>query len=262
MTQIHPTAIVDPAAELDTTVEVGPFVVIDGPVKIGAGTRLMAGAHVSGDTIIGQNNQIHMYAVLGHAPQHLEYKNAKSGLRIGDGNTFRECVTVHRAYHEGAFTVIGNDNYFMANSHIAHDASVANRVIMANGALLAGHTSVEDRAFISGNVTVHQYVAIGSLAMIGGLSKVVKDVPPFMMVDGGSAICGINTVGLRRAGYDAASREAIKEAYKVLYRSGLSVPNALKELEERLGNVPEIQQILAFIRKSVRGISRHTRRES
>jgi UDP-N-acetylglucosamine acyltransferase len=217
----------------------------------------MANSHISGRTSIGENNQIHIGVVIGHTPQHLAYKGGDSGVRIGSGNIFREYVTIHRGYHPGQETVIGDNNFLMAMSHVAHDSVVGNHVIMANGSLLAGHTHVDDNANISGNVAVHQFVRIGRLAMIGGLSKVIKDVPPFMMVDGVSLVHGLNTVGLRRAGYDVATRKQIKEAYRVLYRSGLNVPQAVERLEAEFGDVAPVQELLGFIRKSVRGICRH-----
>jgi UDP-N-acetylglucosamine acyltransferase len=217
----------------------------------------MANSHLSGRTTIGQNNQLHIGVVIGHTPQHLAYKGGDSGVRIGNGNIFREYVTIHRGYHPGQDTVIGDNNFLMAMSHVAHDAVVGNNVILANGALLAGHTHVEDNANLSGNVAVHQFVRIGRLAMIGGLSKVIKDVPPFMMVDGVSLVHGLNTVGLRRAGYDITTRKQIKEAYRILYRSGLNVPQAVERLEAEFGDVAPVQELVTFIRKSVRGISRH-----
>jgi UDP-N-acetylglucosamine acyltransferase len=254
---IHPTAIIDSAADLDPTVEVGPFVIIEGPVRVGARTRIMASAHLSGRSIIGEDNEIHMGAVIGHAPQHLAYKGAPSGVRIGNGNIFREYVTVHRGYHEGQDTVIGDKCFFMAMSHVGHDSTVGSNVIMANGALLAGHTQVDDFANISGNVGVHQYVRIGRLTMIGGLSRVVKDVPPFMIVAANSLVHGLNTVGLRRAGYDLQTRKQIKDAYRILYRSGLNVPQAVERLESEYAGVEPVQLLVNFIRNSVRGISRH-----
>lgn len=256
---IHPTAIINPAADIDSTVEIGPYVVIEGPVKIGPRCRLMAHSYVCGNTVMGADNIVYNAAVLGQWPQHLGYSGAESSVEIGNGNIFREYVTVHRAYHPGHKTTIGNNNFFMANSHVAHDTRVDNNVIMGNGSLLAGHTWVMDKVNISGNVAVHQYVRIGPYAMVGGLSKIVKDIPPYMMVDGASEICGLNTVGLRRAGFDLPTRDKIKQAYKVLYRSGLNVPNAVKQLREQFGDSQEVQSMVAFIENSVRGISRHCR---
>lgn len=257
MTLIHPTAIIDKSAEIDPTVEIGPNVIIEGPVRIGRGTKIMANAFISGNTEIGQDNVIHIGAIIGHTPQHLQYKGGNSGVKVGDRNTFREYATVHRAYLPGQFTAIGNDNFFMVNSHVGHDSYVGNGVILANCGLLAGHAWVEDNANISGNTAIHQYTRIGTLSMIGGLSRVSKDVPPYMVFVG-EGVCGINTVGLRRAGFDPATRENVKKAYKVLYRSGLNVPNAVKQLEEQFAEVPRVMQLVDFIRKSARGISKHS----
>ena len=258
---IHPTAIIDPLAEIDPTVEIGPNVIIEGPVRIGARTRLMANCYIAGETTIGCDNQIFVGCVIGLAPQHLHFKpEFKCGVVVGDSNVLREYVTIHQASIDGTNTTVGSHNFLMANCHVAHDAVVGSHTIMANGTLLAGHTVVEDRAVLSGLVAVHQHARIGRLAMIGGLSKIVKDVPPFMTVDG-SAICGINTVGLRRAGMGPQTREKIKQAYKILYRMRSSVPNALARLEEELGMCPEVRHIIDFVRGSIRGISKQVRRQ-
>lgn len=263
MSPIHPTALVDPAAQIDGTAEIGPFVIIEGPVQIGPRTRVLARAHLIGKTVIGADNEIHTGAVIGDAPQHLAFKGGyESGVRIGDRNVFREYVTVHRAYHPGHDTVLGNGNFLMVNSHVGHDSRVGNSVILANGALLGGHVQVDDNANISGNVAVHQFVRIGRLVMVGGVSRVIKDVPPFMLVEGNSEVHGLNTVGLRRAGFEPAVRDMVKRAYRLLYRSGLNVPQALQRIEEdaALGGVEPVRQMIEFIRNSARGISRHAPR--
>lgn len=257
MTLIHPTAIISPEAQLDPTVTIGPYTIIEGPVVVGPNTRIMNNVHISGKTIIGQNNEIHMGCVIGHLPQHKSYKNEDSGLVIGNGNVFREYVSIHRAYHPGENTVIGNDNFFMGFSHVAHDCRVGNSIVLANGSLLAGHTSVDDGANISGNVAVHQFVRIGALAMIGGLARVSKDVPPFMLVEGNSTVRGINSVGLRRAGYNITERNQVKQAYRTLYRSGLNVPQAMEQLRGTAETSPPIKILTDFIQASVRGICRH-----
>ncbi|AXA35728.1 Acyl-[acyl-carrier-protein]--UDP-N-acetylglucosamine O-acyltransferase [Candidatus Sumerlaea chitinivorans] len=258
MTPIHPTAIVDPKAEIDPSVEIGPYVIIEGPVQIGPRTKIFAHAHLCGNTVIGADNEIHMGCVIGHTPQHLGYRGQPTGVRIGDGNVFREYVTIHRGSEEGSHTVVGDRCYFMAMSHIAHDAVVGNEIIVANGTLLAGHVHIEDKVVLSGNVGIHQHCRIGTLAMIGGLSKIVQDIPPYMLVDGSSKVCGINVVGLRRAGFDASTREKIKRAYKLLYRSNLNVSQALEAIEQELGDCPQIQHLIGFIRASKRGIASHT----
>ncbi len=257
MSRIHTTAIVSPEAELDSSVEVGPFTIIEGPVKIGPNTKIFSHVHISGLTVLGSNNEIHMGAVIGHLPQHKNYKQTASGLIIGHGNVIREYATIHRAYHPGENTVIGDDNFLMGHSHIAHDCRLGSNIVLANGALLAGHTSVSDGANISGNVAVHQFVRIGALAMIGGLARVSKDIPPFMLVEGNSTVRGINAVGLRRAGYSLHDRTEVKEAYKILYRSNLNVPQALDTLEAASMQSEPVKLLVDFVRGSVRGICRH-----
>jgi len=226
-------------------------------VQIGPNTRIFSNVHISGCTVIGANNEIHMGAVIGHIPQHKGYKNADSGLIIGNGNIIREYVSIHRAYHPGENTVIGDENFLMGFSHVAHDCKIGNRIVLANGSLLAGHAQVDDAANISGNVAVHQFVRIGSLAMIGGMARVAKDVPPFMLVEGNSTVRGINAVGLRRAGYDLADRTRIKDAYRVLYRKGLNVPQALDLLEPIAESSEPVLALTSFIQSSVRGICKH-----
>lgn len=257
MSHIHPSAIIDSRAELDPSVEVGPFTIIDGPVTIASGTRVSSHVHISGNTRIGHDNEIHMGAIIGHIPQHKAYKPGDSGVVIGDRNVIREYASIHRAYHDGHNTMIGDDNFLMGYSHVAHDCQLGNGIVLANGALLAGHSHVGNLANISGNVAVHQFVRIGRLAMIGGLARVAKDVPPFMMVEGNSTVRGMNTVGMRRAGFELDARSKIKDAYRILYRSGLNVPQALDQIEAQLGDVETIRELLTFIRESVRGICKH-----
>jgi UDP-N-acetylglucosamine acyltransferase len=258
--KIHPTAIVDPRAELHETVEIGPHVIIDEHVKIGARTIVMAHAVITGWTEIGEDNTIHYGAVIGHSPQHLSYKGAQTFIRIGNRNIIREYVTIHRAFEAGSTTVIGDENFLMALSHVAHDCKIGNQVVIANGALLGGHVSVDDMVVISGNVAIHQFVRIGKLAMLQGLSGIGKDVPPYMIHSGVNRVRGLNIVGLKRAGFDLKTREKVKLAYKILYRSGLNVNQALAKLEnQRLGD--EVQLIIDFVRQSKRGICRHATAE-
>ena len=254
---IHPTAIVDPRAEIDPAAEIGPGVVIEGKVKIAAGTKVLAHAFITSNTTIGPDNIIHPFAVLGNVPQDLSYGGEESYLKIGKGNTFREGCSVHRGSKEGSATIIGDSNLLMGYSHIAHDCVVGNRVIMANGALVAGHVHIEDQVFISGNASIHQFVRMGRLSMLGGMARAVKDVPPYMLVgDGDDVIRAINVVALRRAGFGPEVRKKIKRAYKILYRSGLNVSQALEVMEkEELG--PEVAHLIEFIRGSKRGICKH-----
>ncbi len=254
---IHKTAVVDPAAEIDSTVEIGPYAIIEGKVKIAAGTRVMAHAYITSHTTIGPDNVIHPFAVLGHTPQDLGYRGEESYLRIGRGNIFREGCSVHRGSTAGSATLIGDRNFLMGYCHIGHDCIIGNEVIIANGALLAGHVHVEDKSFISGNAVVHQFVDIGTLTMIGGGAKVTSGVPPYMMLVERSFVVGLNVVGMRRAGFPPDERRRIKETYKILYRSGHNITQAVKEIEQQdLGEGAAV--IVDFIRRSRRGICRHS----
>ena len=253
---IHRTAVIDTAAEIDPSAEIGPYVVIRGKVKIASGVRVIAQAFLAGNTEIGPDCVIHPFAVLGHEPQHLTWKREKSYLKIGRGNIFREGCSVHRGSQAESSTIIGDNNFLMGYSHVGHDCLIGNEVIIANGVLLAGHVQVEDKAFISGNVSIHQFVRIGALTMIGGMSRVIKDVPPYMMLEGNSTVRGINVVGLRRAGFTPPQRIQVKRAYKLLYHSGFNVTQAVEAIEkEDLG--PGGARIVEFIRNSRRGICRH-----
>ena len=260
MSQIHPTAIVDSAAIIDPTAEIGPFVVIEGPVRIGPRTKLLARAFVTGNVVIGEDNIVGINVSIGLPPQHTGWKDTDWGVRIGDRNNFREHVTVHRGYVENNATVIGNDNLFMVGSHIPHDAIIHNNVIIVNYAQLGGHSEVFDRAVLSSFVGVHQFCRVGRLCMIGASAILTKDVPPFMTVDHDKYVRGLNIIGMRRAGIDSETRKTIKAAYKILYRSGLNVKNAVKRMESELGSVPEVREIIDFIQSAKRGIVPHTSR--
>lgn len=251
---IHPTAIVDPHAEIDPTADVGPFVVIDGPVRIGPRTRVLARAYLTGRTELGADNVVHPGAVIGHEPQDLAYAGAPTGLRIGDRNVFREHSEVHRATQPDTWTVIGNDNYLMSHAHVAHNCRIGDRTIVCSGALVAGHVVLEDLAFISGNCVVHQHVRIGRLAILRGLSRTSRDVPPFAIMDGTHTIRGLNRVGLRRAGFDAARIRAVATAFRILFRSRVNLRVALARVEAEVRS-PDVEQLLAFIRASRRGVA-------
>ncbi len=253
---IHPTAVIDPAAELASDVEVGPYAVIEGPVRVGRGTKIWPHAYLTAPLEIGEDCQIHVGAVLGHLHQALREPQA-GGVRIGDRTIVREYAQVHRASQAGAWTTVGSDCLLMGFSHIAHDCQVGNRVILANGALVAGHVIIEEKAILSGHVAVHQFVRIGTLAMVGGLSRVNKDVPPYFLVKGDSEVWAINTVGLKRAGLSEISRAKIREAYRLLYRSGLNTTQALKAMQGIEGRTPELERLIRFVQESRRGICRH-----
>jgi UDP-N-acetylglucosamine acyltransferase len=251
---IHSTAIVDAEAALHPTVSVGPYVVIDGPVRIGAGTRLMAHAVVRGATEIGARNVIHPGVVLGGEPQDLAFRDeATTYLTIGDDNVFREHVQAHRGTVAGSATVIGDRNYFMQNAHVAHNCRVGNDAIVAGGALLAGHVELADRAFVSGNCVVHQHVRIGTLALLRGLSRTSRDVPPFCIMDGTHTVRGVNVIGLRRAGFDAGRIASIRRAVKTLFGRPTHLGRALASVE---ANDPsdDVRHLVAFIRASKRGV--------
>lgn len=218
---IHPTAIIDPSAELDPTVEVGPYAVIEAGVTIGAGTKIGPHVHIQGITKIGRDNFIGTGAVIGLPPQHAAYKGAPTRVEIGDNNTFREYVSIHRAYVDGAATVIGNRCYIMGYVHIGHDSKVGDGAIMANTAVLAGHAVLGAGSFVSGFSGLHQFCRAGRLAMIGGLAKVTQDVPPFVMIDGiPGRIRGLNKVGMKRAGVSEESIAELELIAKRLHDGG------------------------------------------
>jgi UDP-N-acetylglucosamine acyltransferase len=257
---IHPTAIIDPRAELDGSVDVGPYVVIDGAVRIGPRSRVMAGAYLTGRTDIGADNVIHPHAVIGHEPQDLSYGGEDTGVRIGDRNTFREHGEVHRGTKAGTFTEIGDDNYLMSRVHIAHNCRLGNHVIMATGAMLGGHVQVEDRVFISGNCVVHQFCRIGRLALMRGLSRTTRDIPPFVISDDLHVVRGLNRVGLRRAGFGREQMAPLTLAFRMLFRTRTNLSLAMARVEAEVRS-PDVDYLLAFMRASQRGVAMGPRGE-
>jgi UDP-N-acetylglucosamine acyltransferase len=253
---IHPTAIIDPRAELDASVEVGPLAVIDGGVSLGPGCRVGPHVYLTGQTTAGPDNWFHAGCVIGGAPQDFKYKDEPTRLRIGRGNQFREGATVHRSAEAGQDTVIGSNNFLMVNSHVGHNVWLGDNVVVANGALLAGHARVEDRAFISGNCLVHQFVRVGTLAIMQGGSAISQDLPPFMVARGGNNICGLNTVGLRRANIGPAERLELKRLYQKLFLSGEKLSVALAEARGQFMSAPA-KVLLDFIAASKRGVCHH-----
>ena len=251
--KIHKTAIVSKKAKIAKDVKIGPYVIIEDDVKIASGTEIGTSSYIYAGTSIGKDCRIFNNVTLGGEPQDLAYKECKSFLKIGDRNTFREYTTVHRGTKEGSSTIIGNDNYFMALSHIAHNCHIHNNVVMCNNSLLAGYVEIEDRAFMSGTCAVHQFGKVGKLAMMGGAVRVSKDVPPFMMARDDDTVNSYNVVGLKRANLPPEVRRQIKEAYRILYLSGLNTTNALKEIEKQFKS-KEIKHLIQFIRTSKRGI--------
>ncbi len=254
---IHNTAIIDPAAELASNVEVGPYVIIGRGVKIGNGTVIGPHVLVEADTVIGENNKIFHGASIGGAPQDVSFKNEKTFVSIGDGNIIREYVTIHKATKEGKSTVVGNNNYFMAYSHVGHDCIVGNGIVVTNGTGLSGHVIVEDFAVISAYVGIHQFSRIGSMAMVGALSRVNQDILPYTMVEGNPArTFGLNIVGLRRNGLDSKTRGELKKAYKLLCKKKLTIDNAISRIGDEVELLPEVKHLIAFVKETKRGIIR------
>jgi len=251
---IHSSAIIGKKVDLGKNNEIGRNVVIEDGVKLGSGNKIWAGAYIALGTEIGNENQIHMHAVIGHTPQDLSYKGAPTKTVIGNNNVIREFVTIHRGTKEGTATLVKNNNFIMAYAHIGHNCQVGNDTILINGATLGGYCEVGDAAYLSAMIVVQQFTRIGRLALVSGLSGVVKDLPPFMLCGNRRAIVyGLNTVGLRRAGIPPATRNELKQAYKILYKSGLNVRNALSEIEQ-MATTEEVKYLADFIRSSKRGI--------
>ena len=254
---IHSTAIVHPKAQVAPSCEVGPYCVIGEHVTLGDKCKLHSHVVIDGHTKLGARNEIFPFVALGLKTQDLKYKGGSPRLEIGDDNVFREGVTVHSATNDGEATVIGSNNLFLIQAHVAHDCILGNGIIMSGYAGLAGHIVVEDYAILAGYVAVHQFCRIGKLSMIGGCSKIVQDVPPFMIVDGNPGETRtINKVGIERHGISAESQNALKQAYKILFREGLAIPNALAKIESELPALPEVKHLVQFVRASERGISK------
>jgi UDP-N-acetylglucosamine acyltransferase len=250
---IHPSAIIHARAQVDPSAEIGPFCVIDEGVALGPNCVLGPHVHLTGQTTIGAGNRFHTGAVIGDAPQDLKYHGEPTRLRIGDGNVFREGVTIHRSNKPEADTVIGNQNFFMANSHVGHNAIIGNQAILANGALAAGHVEIADRVFISGNCLLHQFVRVGTLALMQGGSAISKDLPPYTVARGGNHICGLNVVGLRRAGLPAAQRLELKQLYHALFRSRRRFAEMIAEARAKFTS-PAAVAMLDFVAASKRGV--------
>ena len=241
---IHPLAVVSPHAELGANVRIGPFCVVEPGVVLGDGCHLVGRVTVKSGTVLGRDNLVMEGSVLGGMPQHLHMPEHPGVVEIGDGNTIRENVTVHRALAAGNVTRIGNRCLFMVGAHIAHDCTLGDGVILTNNSMLGGHVSVDDRAYLSGSVAVHQFCRIGRLAMVGGLARVLRDVPPFVTIDGGTTmVVGLNKVGLRRAGFTQDEVMQLKAAYRLIYRSGLPWEEMLEalRLEFRTGPAAEFE---------------------
>ena len=250
---IHPTAIVHSQAKLDSTVQVGPYAVIDEGVEVGPGCIIGPQVYLTGGTTIGAHNRFYAGCVIGEGPQDLKYTGAATRLRIGDHNVFREHVTVHRSNQTAEETVIGSHNFLMANSHVAHNCRLGDWVILANGVLLGGHVTLDDRAFLSGNCLVHQFVRVGTLALMQGGAAISKDLPPYTVARGDNGICGLNTVGLRRAGVAPADRLELKQLYQALFREGRNLREAVASAQSRFSSAPA-KLMLDFVAASKRGV--------
>lgn len=256
---IHPSAVVDSKAEISEGVEIGPYSVIEKDVWIAKDTKIGPHVVIREGTHIGKACQIFQFASIGESPQAFFYKGEKTSLIIGDHNVLREFVTFHRGTVKGGGkTVIGNHNYFMAYAHVAHDCNIGNQVVLANGATLGGHILVEDHAIIGGLAAVHQFCRIGAHAIISGLTGVSQDVPPYTMAAGSRAkLYGLNTVGLKRLKFSEVAVRALKKAYRIIFRSSLTLEKAMKQIgEDEISQVQEVQHLLLFIQQSKRGITR------
>ena len=257
MTSIHSSAVVHCKAQIGDDCVIGPFCVIGENVVLGPRCNLYSHVVIDGHTSLGQGNEVFPFASIGLKTQDLKWNGGVTRTQIGDNNTFRECVTIHSATGDGEATIVGSDNHILAYSHIAHNVTLGNSIIMSNVATLAGHVSVEDHAVVGGLVAVHQFCRIGRMSMIGGCSKVVQDIPPFMIADGNPAETRtVNKVGMERNGVSAEVQTAMRQAYKILFREGLTISNALARIEAELPPLPEIQHLIKFVRTSERGISK------
>jgi UDP-N-acetylglucosamine acyltransferase len=255
---IHPTAIVEGGAQIHPSVQIGPYCTVGSHVKIGAGTQIGSHVVIDGRTEIGENNRIFQFSSIGAIPQHMKYRGEPTELKIGSGNVIREFVTIHLGtVQDRGITRIGNQNVFMAYCHVAHDCTIEDSVILANGATLAGHVLVERNAILGGLVGVHQFVRIGRFAMVAGLSGVSLDVPPFTSAAGfRTKLYGLNFVGLKRNGFSSEEIKKLRKAYRILFQSGLLLEKALNHATSELGEDPHIEHLLRFLRDSRRGICR------
>jgi UDP-N-acetylglucosamine acyltransferase len=257
MPSIHPMAIVDQNAKIADDVKIGPFCTVGPNVEIGAGTILVSHCSIIGYTTIGENNKISPFVSLGSPPQDLEWDEARSYLKIGAGNTFREGFTANPGTKPETSTIIGNDCFFMGNSHIAHNCKIGNNVIMVNGALIGGYAELGDKCVMSGNIAVHQFCKVGRLAMIGGGTAISKDLPPFMMCfSKTNTVSGINIIGMKRNGFSKETIRAIKNVYKLFFRDQLLPKQATEQVlaDKSLTEIPEVQEFLDFVANSKRGI--------
>jgi UDP-N-acetylglucosamine acyltransferase len=256
---IHQTALVDPTAEVADGVEIGPYSIIGEKVKIGKGTSIGPHCVIDKWTVIGKGCQIYQYASIGAPPQHLRYKGEETSVIVGDNNIIREFVTIHRGTPFGnGKTVLGDENFIMAYAHVAHDCILGNRIIMSSYAALGGHVEIGDYAIIGGIVAIHQFVRVGAYAFVGGATALTRDIPPFVTASGMKVkFYGINVLNLQRHNVSAEAIQGLRKAYKVLFRSRLTMEEAIKQVQEDpVAALPEVQYMLDFISGSKRGVTR------
>ncbi len=250
---VHPTAQVHPEARLDKSVKVGPYAVIGPNVTIGPNCRIGAHAMVDGWTTLGADNELYPGAVIGTAPQDVRYKGEEAWVEVGDRNVFREYVTINRAYNHLGKTIVGSDNLLMACTHVGHNCILGNHIIMTNYCGLAGHVVVEDYVVFGGYAGIHQFVRVGTMAMVGGQAKVIKDIPPYCIVDGSPArIYEINSIGLKRRGLTSATRANLRKAFRLLTRSGLNMTEAVAAIRQQVEAGPEIDHLIEFVQTKSR----------
>ena len=258
MIQIHPTAIIDPLAEIDTNVTIGPYVIVKSDVCIGSGTTIGPYTTIEQYVNIGTDCQIFQYASIGGAPQDLKFHGEKTYLKIGRGSIIREFVTINRGTEfGGGLTELGEENYLMAYTHIAHDCKTGKQVILANNSTLGGHIIIGDNVTVGGLVAIHQFVQIGDFAYIGGKSAVVKDIPPYVIASGDRAsLHGLNNVGLKRHKFSKSTLQKLKKAYRIVFRIGLTVKQATERVRAEVEQIPEVKNFIKFIVESDRGVTR------
>lgn len=254
---IHPSSVIHPQAQIGANCQIGPYCVIGEHVVLGDDCRLHSHVVIDGHTKLGKRNEIFPFASIGLKTQDLKWKGGVTRTEIGDDNTFRESVTIHSATADGEATVVGSRNHILAYCHLAHNVVLGSNIIMSNVATLAGHVTVEDHAVIGGLGAVHQFCRVGKMSIIGGCSKVVQDVPPFMLADGNPAETRtVNKVGLERNGVSDEAQLALRQAFKLIFREGLTISNALTRVEAEVPKLPEILHLIQFVRTSSRGISK------
>jgi UDP-N-acetylglucosamine acyltransferase len=252
---IDPSAQIAPGVELAPDVAVGPGVIIDGPTTIGAGTHILAHAYIGPYTTIGEGNLIGFGAVVGYDPQDYAFTGEESYTIIGDHNRIREYVTIHRGTKPGSATRVGNHNFLMALSHMAHNSSLGNHVVVVNGALVGGYVEVADRAFVSANCLLHQFIRVGTLAILRGGARASRDIPPYSVIDETHTVMGVNLIGLKRAGLAAQNIATLRQAFRLLFFRRVNLNAAMERVEQEVALTPEVNHLLEFIRASKRGVA-------